>query len=387
MFREFKPKGLFFLPLNKLQLIKTSTNKGVASSEYIRCDHLIMNDEQKAIYDELVAHYDQVNEKALHRKKAKKNGLTTEGLHKTALSGFDDLIKYEPDWQTFSLPKFRKKLDWYMKRAVNYYMNEALTYTVARKFGNLNLPLEEREAATRAGFVIALNNFDESKGFQFSTFAWTIMSNEIKAAYKRRQKAMVVKQKPRDILATNDGFIFQIAQSRNSRKIMFQGERIIPDDVFVYENNGNSEKVYEYLYDLSPEIKEGASIKKGQRLGKTAGVETEVASVDKIMDDAVDRYDPVFSNPLNNESDNDPLPDSLLEKSIVNADLQKAVKSLSKQEQLIITQRFLMPKKTNRSTVARSMQTTEYQITKIEKSALAKLKDVLLENGIDTSLN
>lgn len=342
-----------------------------------------MNDSQKKIFEELSIKYFELNKKKANSKNAKKNHITLDGLKDAIASAIDDLDEYEPDWQTYSEKKFLQKLEWYVKRASYYYTNKPLTFSVSRSFDNISLPYEDRLAAAGVGFLLALNTFNPDKGNQFSTYAWRVMSNEIIATDKKRSKAKIVKQKSRNILATENGTIFSIELSQNSRKVIYKGHKVDVFDIHVYENNFTREHVYEYLYEIPETIKVGSNIKIGQNLGMTAGVETEVSSMDWMMDND-EHGDINFSNPLDTDHDHYDNQEKISNKENIMAILTFAINSLSKREQLVITNRFLLAKKKNRAKVAAELQMTEYAVSKTEKAALKKLQDILKDNEIGT---
>ena len=343
-----------------------------------------MNNDKQKIYDELSKSFLEENEKSLHRKNSKKNRLTKEGLMNACQKALDDLFEYEPEWQSFSNAKFEKKLRWYMKRSVFYYLNKGLTYKVANSFNNLGLPYEERLSAATTGFLLALESFDENQGTQFSTYSWRVMSNEIIAANKHRSRSRVVKQKPRQIRANEDGFIYDIKPSNNARKVMFRAKPVVLQDVYVYPNDGSSERVYEYLYNFEDNIKVGNQIKKGDIIGKTAGVETEVASTESITT-SEESDGIVFINPLTSKSEEDERADNAIDSSSTAEQLMEAVASLSKMEQLVISKRFLTEKRVKRTDLSKELQLSVAELTKIEKEALKKLRTSLEKDDIDST--
>ena len=63
--------------------------------------------------------------------------------------------------------------------------------------------------------------------------------------------------------------------------------------------------------------------------------------------------------------------------------LAESLKTLTKMEQIVITKRFLSAKKQNRSSLSKELGLSDYNTSKIETSALEKLKKFLEENGVD----
>lgn len=356
-------------------MIMSDLQNSASQTPQVKHHRKVTKEEEKEIFDELFEYYHNQDYPQLRRATAKKFGLSKEGLDNAIISGLRDFETYEDNVDEMSPAKYRKKLKWYIQRSTYYYANQGLAFSVTKHFNNIDLPEEDRFEAAQAGFVTALETFDESKGVQFSTYAWRVMFNEIIGANKKYQRPKLVKQKARVIFAKEDGFIYDIKPSQNSRTVLFKGEKVKPQDVIVEINNGMSEKIYPYLYDLSPDIKPGNIIKKGQRLGMTAGVETDVASVESIVE-SDEHGDTDFINPMRlgqpeeNANDN-------LEKEAIISEIYAAINHLSKIEQIIITKRFLGHKKENRKQVAKEVQLSEYRVQKHEKHALQQLKEEL----------
>lgn len=357
-----------------------TTVNSASQAPQIKPHRKVTKEEEKEIFDELFEYYHNQDYPQLRRATAKKFGLSKEGLDNAILSGLRDFEEYENDVDEMSPAKYRKKLKWYIQRSTYYYANQGLAFSVTKHFNNIDLPEEDRFEAAQAGFVTALETFDETKGVQFSTYAWRVMFNEIIGANKKYQRPKLVKQKARVIFAKEDGFIYDITESQNSRKVLFKGEKIHPKDVVVEINDGMSEKIYPYLYDLSEDIKPGALIKKGQRLGMTAGVETDVASVESIVE-SDEHGDTNFINPMKFGRREENADDNLEKESII-AEIYEAINHLPKIEQIIITKRFLGNKKENRKQVAKEVQLSEYRVQKYEKHALSKLKEELSASSI-----
>lgn len=341
----------------------------------------MINSKQK-IFEELSEKYYKLNEKKAQTKIAKKNNITLDKLKYVISTALDDLAEYEGDYNTFSDEKYKQKLEWYMRRATYYYVNEPLTYSVTRSFDNIALPYEDRLAAARLGFLEALNTFDEGRKVQFSTYAWRLMSNQIIAHNKKRTKSKVIKQQEREIKATDNGVIFKIELAKNYRKVLHKSKPVDLYNITVYERDFTYEHTYEYLFNLPATIKEGSTIHPGDILGTIAGAETEISSMDWMVDND-EHGDVRFNNPLT-QGDEHLQYDHVKQHDIIDI-LNEAIKTLSKQEQIIITKRFLEKKKTNRATLAKEMQMTDYAISKTESNALKKLKIELVNYGYDSN--
>ena len=254
-------------------------------------------------------------------------------------------------------------------------------YSVIRRFNNIGLSEDDKVSAGRVGFMLALNTFDESKGYKFSTYAWRVIQNEIIAADKKRKKAVTVKQKAREIRALDDLDLISITESIGARKIVEKGERMFLQNITTLDIYG-SRKDYEFIYHIPDYVFPGARITKGTIMGKIAGVETEVASLDVFVDDEENRI-PTFKNPMSNKDEGVEHPDYKLNSKETLDVLAESLKTLTKMEQIVITKRFLSAKKQNRSSLSKELGLSDYNTSKIETSALEKLKKFLEENGVD----
>lgn len=337
-----------------------------------------MNSTQQAICDELVEKYYHDNEAQLDKKVAKKNNLTRTGLRNAIASGVDDLTRCEPDALSYSSFKFKRQLEWYIRRATYYYLNEPLTYRVVRSFSNLKLPYEDKLSAVRVGFINALNKFNPDRGIQFSTYAYRVMQNEVIATNNKYKRSTTIKEKARKIYANYAGTIVEISPSHDAHKVIFKGKKVDLVDVKISDENRTT--IYHYLYNLGKKVVLNATIKQGDLLGTTAGVENAIASTDEILTNEHTK-NTMFSNPFNYESDD---PAKQLEDEHMHDVLQAAIKTLSKKEQLVITRKFLDLDHANREQIAKELNCKRYEVATIEKSALAKLKLAFTKQDINS---
>lgn len=344
---------------------------------------MIDNKMRGEIFSEVRDKYLQEYIPKLETKVAKRNDRNLDGLENSIFQGLEDFYSVEGkenEIENWSVEKYKRKVDWYVKRGVFFYINEPLAYSVVRTFKNLKLPEDEMVSAAKTGFILAFNTFDESKGFQFSTYAWRIISNEIIAADKKRKKAFLVKQNAREILAKDDLFITKIVKSKGARKVLVKSKPVELFDVYTVDFS-SSEVIYEFLYHLPKYVKEGATINRGQLLGSTAGIETEVASLD-LFSEGDDNREPIVTNTLTKIKEVDIRADIKITKDETVDTLYDAISSLTKQEQIIISKRFLAHKKVNRVEISKELGISVYTASKIEKAAMSKLKEFLQEKDI-----
>lgn len=302
----------------------------------------------------------------LTKKGAKKNKRTKEELINSIATEYDSL-----DINSMTEEDILDKL----RRAAFTYMNEPLMFKLVRKFSNLSLPEEDRISAARVGFSIAMNKFDPSLGYQFSTFAWRVISNEIIHANKLYNKPSLYYDDDRDIFATSNGKIIRIVKSKNARKVTYKGEEVIPYDIVAIESG--SEKIYPYVYNINVSV--GDEIYPGLKLGRTAGAIIDIGSTNEIVD-SEDIGDVVFRNILDGDDNDD------IESRIIKEDLKeilaKGIESLGDLERKIIIDRFISEPKVPRHELSSELGMSEYIISKKEREALDKLEECLKNNNI-----
>lgn len=261
-----------------------------------------------------------------------------------------------------------------LRRAAFAYMNEPLMYKLVRKFDNLSLPEDEKVSAARIGFTIAMNNFDPTLGYQFSTFAWRIISNEIIHANGIYLRPMTYNDSDRDIYATGYGEVINITPSSNYRKVVYKGEEMELKDITVKEDR--SEKIYPYIYNLTVEV--GDNVSPGQILGRTAGAIIEVGSADELID-SEDIGDVQFKNVLNDKEIK--TADQFVVSDAIKEVLESKIETFSEDEQRVIRERFYGDVKVPRKELAKKMGLSEYMVAKTEKKLIAELKEALEDAG------
>ena len=70
------------------------------------------------------------------------------------------------------------------KRAQMIEENIGLVHSVAKRFKGRGVDYEDLFQSGCIGLIKAVDNFDESKGFQFSTYAVPVIMGEIKRVFR-----------------------------------------------------------------------------------------------------------------------------------------------------------------------------------------------------------
>jgi RNA polymerase sigma factor, sigma-70 family len=333
------------------------------------------------IYKEILDSFFEKAKKDLEKKVSKKNQRTKEGLEKVFGAAINEFLLEN---KCLSETEFKKELTDLLEKNYFYYFNEPLIFKIVRKFDNLPLPENERYQAAASAFSLALNTFDPNLGYQFSTYAWTMMYNEIIVANKKRIKHEVIKQKDYKVIANENSTVIKIEEELYGKKIIKKKEIKKLYNVNVMTDNG-TEKTYKYIYDLNKKIKINSKIKAGDILGMTSGVETEYASVDLYTENE-EHADVMFYNPTTDRSVHYYDPDSNAIRNEVLIHLSDILNSFPIIEQKILIYRYLLEKKFTRKDVAKILNITEYNCSKTEKLILSKLKYLLEKKGIDIEL-
>lgn len=328
----------------------------------------------KEIYNEF--------EPSLYTAIGKRNQRKPEELEIHVIEGINDaLSKLPEDPEREEVESVGRE---WIRRSVAYYVNEPLVYSLVRKFDNLPIPEEERLSAAQNGFVSALNNFDPTRGFQFSTFAYRLMMNEIIALDKNRKKQSIITHPPRVILAPKNLTIIRIEQSVGHRIIRVGKDPVTLYNVTIVQDGTDSEYTYHYLYLLPKEIKVGAKIKKGKPLGTLAGAEVDIGSVEGYLE-SEGGSDAIFINPIDNKSEGFRRPDSQLSRDLTISILSDVLTELTEQERFIVSKRILSSRTQKVSLIeaGKKLGIPGSEVKNLEERILLKLRNLLEERGVD----
>lgn len=328
----------------------------------------------KEIYNEF--------EPSLYTAIGKRNQRKPEELEIHVIEGINDaLSKLPEDPEREEVESVGRE---WIRRSVAYYVNEPLVYSLVRKFDNLPIPEEERLSAAQNGFVSALNNFDPTRGFQFSTFAYRLMMNEIIALDKNRKKQSIITHPPRVILAPKNLTIIRIEQSVGHRIIRVGKDPVTLYNVTIVQDGTDSEYTYHYLYLLPKEIRVGAKIKKGKPLGTLAGAEVDIGSVEGYLE-SEGGSDAIFINPTDNKSEGFRRPDSQLSRDLTISILSDVLTELTEQERFIVSKRILSSRTQKVSLIeaGKKLGIPGTEVKNLEERILLKLRNLLEERGVD----
>lgn len=323
------------------------------------------------VIQQVISEYKAKYEEALQKKTAINNKRTKEGLEQAILTGIDDFEAKDIQDVT-TIEDYETKLRERVERSTFFYMNEPLIWRVVRKFDNLNVPESERYAAAAQGFVVAQNIFDPSRGFQFSTIAWHIMFNEIIGLNKKYQRQHVIKQPDRKIIIRDDCVVTGFEKSRDARIVRVKGEPVELLDIHVIEK-GDHPYTYRYIYFSPKDLAVGYTFKRGDVIGWTAGVETELASMDSYMN-SDNHGDVVFHNPLASVSEEFERSETQVMRQTILDKMQEVVDALDELERFIYENRLLPKKPKARAALAKELGVPDNRLARLE----ANLKDKLL---------
>lgn len=205
--------------------------------------------------------------------------------------------------------------------------NIGLVHSIANRFRSRGAEYDDLFQAGCLGLVKAVDNFDESKGFQFSTYAVPVIMGEIKRIFR-------------------DGGPIKVSRSLKEKSIRVQAVR----EKFIRDNQ--REPTMTELAELSNE-----SI---NDLSEILNIINPVVSLSYINEDGEDEKD----IPVDDE-------DKLFDRLTIN----QAMKKLSTVEQNIINLRFFEGK--TQCQTASIIGLSQVQISRKEKALLAKLRELL----------
>lgn len=206
--------------------------------------------------------------------------------------------------------------------------NLGLVHSIANRFRNRGAEYDDLFQAGCLGLIKATDNFDETKGFQFSTYAVPVIMGEIKRIFR-------------------DGGQVKISRSlkEKSCKVQFERERFI--------NKNQREPTVSELSNL------------------TGIEENELCEVLNILA-------PVISLSVNTEENEEeydiPFDDS--EKMYDRIYIHEALNKLNNVEKQIVHLRFFEGK--TQCETAKHLGISQVQVSRKEKQILQKLKNNLL---------
>lgn len=325
--------------------------------------------------------YEDKYEEYLTKRIAINNNRTKEGLLAAISAGVD---KFEADDRegVTDIEDFEAKLRNQVERSTYFYINEPLIWRLVRKFDNLPIDEMDRFEAAAQGFVVAQNIFDPTRGFQFSTLAWRLMANEIIGLDKKRKRQTVVKQPDYAVICRDDCEVIFSERSRDARIIRVKGEVVDLYDIVVKERDGHEHR-YRYLYFPKTEsLNAGYKFKRGDIVGYTAGIETEIGSMDVYINND-EHGDVVFHNPMAKNDEAYDGPDALLMREAILDKFRNVITSLPALEQYIVRERLLPRKPRARAVIAKELGLTDSRLSKLEKNVRHHLLNQMQEAGID----
>jgi len=204
--------------------------------------------------------------------------------------------------------------------------NIGLVHTVAKRFVNRGADYDDLFQAGCLGLVKAVDNFDESKGFAFSTYAVPVIIGEIKRLFR-------------------DGGAIKVSRSLKEKSIKVQAirERFIKTEL------------------REPTIKELSKLTNYEieELSEILNIINPVVSLSAFIDEENSEYDIPYD-----ESEN------LFNKLSINQLLLK----LDKMEQFLIIYRYFEGK--TQCETAKLLGISQVQVSRKEKAILLKLRNL-----------
>lgn len=207
--------------------------------------------------------------------------------------------------------------------------NIGLVHSIANRFRNRGVEYDDLFQAGCVGLIKAVDNFDESKGFAFSTYAVPVIMGEIRRIFR-------------------DGGPIKVSRSLKEKSIKVQGIR----DKFVRDNL--REPTYSELGEL-------ANIP-SEELSEILNVINPVVSLNFCGDDGDEEFDIPFD-----ESE------MLFDKLSVD----QVLRTLPEKDRLLIKYRFFDGY--TQCTTAKKLGISQVQVSRKEKSLLLKLREKLIE--------
>lgn len=205
--------------------------------------------------------------------------------------------------------------------------NIGLVHSIANRFRNRGADYDDLFQAGCVGLIKAVDNFDESKGFAFSTYAVPVIMGEIKRIFR-------------------DGGAIKISRSLKEKSIKVQAIR----DKFLSKNL--REPTVSELAALS-----GYDV---EELSEILNIINPVVSINMLTEEGSEKIDiPV--------DDSDKMFDRL--------SLEQVMTTLTETERLLIEYRFYQGK--TQCETAKILNISQVQVSRKEKAILLKMRNKL----------
>ena len=205
--------------------------------------------------------------------------------------------------------------------------NIGLVHSIANRFRNRGADYDDLFQAGCVGLIKAVDNFDESKGFAFSTYAVPVIMGEIKRIFR-------------------DGGAIKISRSLKGKSIKVQAIR----DKFLSKNL------------REPTVSELASLSgyDVEELSEILNIINPVVSINMLTEEGSEEIDiPV--------DDSDKMFDRL--------SLEQVMTTLTETERLLIEYRFYQGK--TQCETAKILNVSQVQVSRKEKAILLKMRNKL----------
>ncbi len=205
--------------------------------------------------------------------------------------------------------------------------NIGLVHSIANRFRNRGADYDDLFQAGCVGLIKAVDNFDESKGFAFSTYAVPVIMGEIKRIFR-------------------DGGAIKISRSLKEKSIKIQAMR----DKFLSKNL------------REPTVSELASLSgyDVEELSEILNIINPVVSINMLTEEGSEEIDiPV--------DDSDKMFDRL--------SLEQVMTTLTETERLLIEYRFYQGK--TQCETAKILNVSQVQVSRKEKAILLKMRNKL----------
>ena len=205
--------------------------------------------------------------------------------------------------------------------------NIGLVHSIANRFRNRGADYDDLFQAGCVGLIKAVDNFDESKGFAFSTYAVPVIMGEIKRIFR-------------------DGGAIKISRSLKEKSIKVQAIR----DKFLSKNL------------REPTVSELASLSgyDVEELSEILNIINPVVSINMLTEEGSEEIDiPV--------DDSDKMFDRL--------SLEQVMTTLTETERMLIEYRFYQGK--TQCETAKILNVSQVQVSRKEKAILLKMRNKL----------
>lgn len=230
-----------------------------------------------------------------------------------------------------------KKQHYRLLKTAYFYVNQPLITKVTNDFyrNHKDMDYDDLRDQATVALINAFNHFDPDRGWQFSTYAYVVMLNQLRAASKDHDKETNVPLLNQKIYSPISGTIVSIVRIKFIKSIPGI------DDIYnITIKSDNQQIEYDYVYNL--QVKLGMSIAKGQFLGEKSHFGFKIGHLEQPIGKDNEGHEITQEDNISKSMPDENIVDpneKLIQLELIER-IQKIVKDLPEIEQQILKLKF-----------------------------------------------